>query len=184
MTMTITKLISLFLLTGTVAVAHAGVCTRVPGSVNCGPGEVDKLSGNGTVTVNGTTVLGSTKVNGLLTAEDGSFFSLNVNGITKLIQCVVNDTVHIKGTLTASSSTFEKTIALRSNKIHLINSKVNANLHFKHSGAIKQVAYLDDFSEVRGDIIFDDGIGEVVLRGQSKVAGQVIGGHIVSYAND
>jgi len=43
---------------------------------------------------------------------------------------------------------------------------------------LKQFVYLDNFSEVSGDVIFDDGEGEVILRGHSKVGGKIIGGHL------
>lgn len=34
-------------------------------------------------------------------------------------------------------------------------------------------------SEIAGDIIFDDGNGEVILGSQSKIYGKVVGGHII-----
>jgi len=54
---------------------------------------------------------------------------------------------------------------------------VSGSLHVPHSEPKKQIVYLDNFSEVTGDIVFDDGHGEVIVRGQSKIGGKVIGGH-------
>lgn len=176
----IKKLIAMLFLTGSVASTNASVCNIVPGSVTCGHGTVDSLSGNGMVTVNGTTVSSSTLVNGLLNADDASFFSLDVNGSAKLTQCTINDTASIKGSLTASSTKFEKTLEIYSSETRFINSKVSNDLHLGHTDSRKQVVYLDNFSEISGDIIFDDGEGEVILRGQSKIGGKVIGGHIIS----
>jgi hypothetical protein len=58
------KIAATLCLTGSVVTANAGVCKTVPGSVTCGHGTVDSLSGNGMVTVNGTIVSGATLVNG------------------------------------------------------------------------------------------------------------------------
>lgn len=180
MKINIKKLAATLFLTGSVGAVNAGVCNIVPGSVTCGSGTVENLSGNGMVTVNGTTVSGTTLVNGLLNADDASFFSLEVNGSARLAQCTINDVASIKGSLTASSTKFEKTLEIYSNETRFINSKVGSNLHFGHTDSRKQVVYLDNFSEISGDIIFEDGEGEVILRGQSKVGGKIIGGHAVS----
>lgn len=174
------KLAATLCLIGSVAIVNAGVCNIAPGGVTCGHGIVDNLSGNGMVTVNGTTVSGATLVNGLLHADDTNFYSLDVNGNAKLTQCTINDVASIKGSLTASSTKFEKTLDVYSSKTRFINSKVSNELHLGHTDSRKQVVYLDNFSEVSGDIIFDDGEGEVILRGQSKIGGKVVGGHVVS----
>ncbi len=176
MKINIKTIVATLCLTGGFAAVNASVCNIVPGSVTCGHGTVNSLSGNGMVNVNGTTVLGATIVNGLLNAEDANFLSLEVNGSVKLIQCTINDASSIKGSLTASSTKFEKTLEVYSNETRFINSKVSNDLHLGHTDSKKQVVYLDNFSEVSGDIIFDDGEGEVILRGQSKIGGKVIGG--------
>lgn len=173
----IKKIVTAFFLTRGMAALNAGVCNVVPGRVICGKGSIENLSGNGMVALNGTTISGTTVVDGLLNADDANFFSLKVNGSVKLMQCIVNDTASIKGSLTASSTKFEKTLNVYSNEIRFINSKVVSNLHFGSTESKKQIVYLDNFSEVVGDIIFDDGNGKVVLRGQSKIGGKVIGGH-------
>lgn len=174
------KLTAALCLTGSVATANASVCNIVPGSVTCGHGTVDSLSGNGMVTVNGTIVSGATVVNGLLNADDANFYSLDINGSAKLTQCTINDVASIKGSLTASSTKFEKTLDIYSSETRFINSKVNNDLHLGHTDSRKQVIYLDNFSEVVGDIVFDDGEGKVILRGQSKIGGKVVGGYVVS----
>lgn len=67
-----------------------------------------------------------------------------------------------------------------SSEIRFVNSKVSNDLHLGHTDSKKQAVYLDNFSEVSGDIIFDDGEGEVIVRGQSKIGGKVIGGQVFS----
>lgn len=85
----------------------------------------------------------------------------------------------VKGFLTASSTKFEKKLEVFSSETRLINSKVRHDLHLGHTDSKKQVVYLDNFSEVSGNIIFDDGDGDVIVSGQSKIGGKVIGGHII-----
>lgn len=168
------------LLIGSVSVANADTCNTVPGSITCGVGTVDALSGNGMVNLNGTIVTGSAIINGLLNAEDASFHSLDVNGSANLIQCTINGITEIKGSLSASSTKFQRELEVYSSSVRFINSKASGDLHIHHTDSKKQIVYLDNFSEVSGNIIFDDGEGEVVLRGQSKIGGKVIGGQMAS----
>lgn len=173
------KSIIAIILAGSVTAGQANnVCKIQPGSVTCGKGTVSNIEGNGMVTINGTTVSGSAVINGLLSATDAHFYSLEVNGNTNLTQCTINKPSEIKGSLTASSTKFETDLTIYSNSTRFINSKVNGDLHLPHTESQKQIIYLENFSEVTGDIVFDDGQGEVVVRGQSKIGGKVIGGHI------
>lgn len=174
------KIISALMLTGAVTAANADVCKHAPGSVTCGKGTVDSLSGNGMVTVNGTTVEGATKINGMLNADDANFARLNVNGSVVLIQCVVNHGAEIKGSLKATSSKFEKSLDIFSSSTRLISSKVNENLNIHHTDNRTQEVFLENNSEVKGDIVFDDGHGKVYVRDGSKIGGNVIGGEIIN----
>ena len=165
---------------GIIQSAEASVCQSLPGSVVCGAGVVEQLSGNGTVTVNGTTVNGPTNVNGLLSATDASFSNLDINGSANFIQCTINGEASIKGSLNASSTKFESSLEIYSNEVRFINSKISGDLHVSHTDSRKHVVFLDNFSEVGGNIVFDDKNGEVVIRGGSKVNGQIIGGNSVA----
>ncbi len=158
--------------------ANAEVCKQAPGSVTCGKGTVDRLNGNGMVSVHSTTVNGPTFVNGMLTADDANFSALNVNGSVTLTQCTINDVADIKGSLNASSTKFERSLDVYSDTTRFINSKVNNNLQIHHTDHSTQEVYLDNNSEIGGDIIFDDGHGKVYIRGGSKIVGKVIGGEL------
>ena len=177
MKITIKKILATLVLTGIITTVNASTCSIVPGGVTCGHGSVDNLSGNGVASVNGTTILGETLVNGLLNAEDATFFSLEVSGSTKLVHCIINGEARIKGSLTATSTKFEQSLEVSSGETHLINSKIGHDLHIGHTDSRKQTVYLDDVSEVAGNIVFDDGQGEVIIRSQSKMGGKIIGGH-------
>tara|TARA_Y100000588_G_C13790504_1_gene726460 strand:- start:59 stop:655 length:597 start_codon:yes stop_codon:yes gene_type:complete len=183
--MKLRPILSTALLASCVSIANANICKSEPGSITCGKGEVNSLTGNGMVTINGTTILGDTAVNGMLNATDGSFNKLNVNGAALLVQCTVNETAQVKGTLTASSCKFENTLRIYSNMTRFINSKVNYNLIINHTDNKEQVVYLDNHSEVNGDITFEDKNGKVIVRGGSKVTGNIYGGRLIrNYISD
>jgi hypothetical protein len=173
------KFLSAMLLAGTTGVASANVCTVEPGSVSCGKGSVDDLSGNGMVTVNGTTVRETTSVNGLLKATDATFGSLQIHGTATLTQCIVNDLADFKGSVTASSSQFKNTLEIYSTLSRFVNTKIDSDIHVHHTDNPKQVIHLEKNSVVAGDIVFDDGEGQVIVRGKSSITGKVVGGEII-----
>lgn len=178
--MKLKPILTILLAAGLASNVHAEICNSQPGSMTCGKGEINNLKGNGMVTINGTTVTGVTIVNGVLNATDCSLNTLDVNGTGSLMQCTINDNAEIKGSLSASSSKFEHGLNVHSNVTRFINSKVNDNLTIHHSGHKEQIVYLDNHSEVNGDIIFEDKNGKVIIRGGSEVKGNVHGGQIIN----
>ena len=172
-------LLPAMLLAGTAGIASANVCVIEPGSVTCGKGHVTDLSGNGMVTVNGTTITDATSINGLLKANDASFGSLQINGTATLTQCIINDLADFKGTVTAISSHFKQALEIYSSLSRFSNTKIEDSIHVHHTDNPKQVIHLEKNSVVSGDIIFDDGHGEVIVRGKSSISGKVIGGEII-----
>jgi hypothetical protein len=169
-------LMTMLLISSISSVEAGGVCNIQPGSVNCGHGTVEHVYGNGMVNIDGTTVTGATMVNGSLSAKDANFLSLDVNGSAHLMNSIVNEQSSIKGELTASSTKFEHGLTIYSNSTKLIKSTIKGDLHVPHINPKKQVIYLDNASEVTGDIVFDDGHGMVFIRGKSRVGGHIIGG--------
>lgn len=178
--MKINKIIPAVILAGTMSAAHADVCKIAPGSVTCGKGTVSSLTGNGLVSVNETTVEGATIINGMLSADYATFASLNVNGSTTLMKCSVNGDTEIKGALKASATKFNGALDIFSNSTKLMNCKISQNIQIHHTDDKNQEVYLDNNTEVSGDIVFDDGHGKVYVRGNSKINGQIIGGELVS----
>ena len=176
-----TFLSMLFAGTASIASAHATstVCSIEPGNVVCGKGSVTDLSGNGMVTTHGTTVLEGTTVNGLLKASHSTFGSLQVNGTSSLSACIVNSTADFKGTVTAISSQFKRSLDIYSGLSHFTSSTIEDGIHVHHTDNPKQVVHLEKNTTVSGDIIFDDGHGEVIVRGKSSISGQVIGGEVI-----
>lgn len=178
--MVVKKVVSALMLIGAVSSANADVCKANPGSVTCGKGEVESLKGNGMVSVNGTTVRGITTVNGMLSADDASFSSIDINGNVTLYKCSVNDEAEIKGSLKASSTIFEKSLDIYSNYIRVVDTKIKNNINVHHTNQPMQKIFLDNNSEVGGDIVFDDGNGTVFVSKGSKIVGTVIGGKVIN----
>ncbi|KTD33584.1 hypothetical protein Lnau_2335 [Legionella nautarum] len=171
---------SALMFAGVISTVNAEVCKISPGSVTCGKGTVSELTGNGMVSVNGTTINGPTTVNGMLTADDAYFSTLDVNGSVSLMQCTVNELAEIKGNLKAASTKFENSLDIHSSSTRLINSKIAGHLNVLHTDNQSQEVYLDNNSEVSGNISFNDGRGKVYVRGGSKLGGKVIGGEIIN----
>lgn len=168
----------LLLLLSLGSAAYANVCSSVPGSVTCGNGSLDRLSGNGIVTLNSTTVTGPTTVNGVLSAEGANFETLDVNGSADLSNCIVNQSGNIKGALSAQSTKFRSILNVYSSTTKLINTKITTDLHIHHTDSKKQVVYLEKSTEISGNIIFDDRNGVVIISKDSKISGKVVGGKI------
>jgi len=154
------------------------VCITQPGSISCGSGTINKLNSQGIVSISGTTITGPTIINGLLSAEKARFSSLDVNGSAYLVKCTITSSATIRGSLSATSTKFQDKVDVYSNSIRFTNSKISSDLHLYHSSSKQQTVTLDKASEISGNIIFDDGNGNVVLQGNSKIGGKIIGGQV------
>lgn len=168
------------MMVGAVSMANAEICKETLGSITCAKGIVKSLIGNGMVAVNGTTFEGPTLINGMLIANDANFSSLKVNGHVSLMRCTVSSGMEIKGSLKASTAKFESSLDIYSSSTWFINSKITSNLHIHHIDNSQQEVYLDNNSEIGGDIVFDDGHGKVNVSVGSKIGGSVIGGEVVN----
>jgi hypothetical protein len=166
------------LITCGIAIASENVCTSVPGKMICGSGEVSYVSGNGIVQMNDTSVNGLTSVNGALTAVNSSLMGLDVNGTASLTQCLVKGETSIKGVLKSVATKFDNSLDLYTGKSTFDKSQIKGNIIIKRTSDQNQVIYLENSSEILGDIIFDSGSGEIIMSGDSKIEGNVIGGTI------
>jgi len=159
--------------------AFANTCHSFPGITQCTTGRVESIHSSGSVTLNGTTVLKGTLVNGVINAEDSKFSGLEVNGSAKLAQCTINHNAIIRGLLKAFNTRFQKELTVYSDKIFLTNSLVKRNLHIVE-GKKAPVVHLNESSKIEGNVIFDaKNPGVVFIAGGSVVSGKIINGEIV-----
>ena len=165
------------LLVGYISSAHADdACNILPGIISCKKGVVDHIHGNGIASINDTTITGKTLFNGSLSANNATFSSVDLNGSVKLTQCTINDQAIIKGGLIASSTKFMHGVTVHSNKVEFLDSQIIGDLHMPRTEQEEQVVVLDKHSTIKGSIIFDSLHGVVILRGKSKIDGEIIGG--------
>lgn len=178
--MSFNKLVSILICISAVTVAHANsdVCIYKPGNVECGYGKTDTVFGNGSVRMLGTTVEGSSSINGSLNAENAKLDTLVIRGSAALDKTTIKY-ADIKGSLNATRSRFENDVEIYSNKARFVHSTLDHNLNVRETDGKVQEIYLEDKSSVRGDINFEGKNGKVYIRGHSKIHGQVIGGEVI-----
>lgn len=132
------------------------------------------LLANGTATLNKVLVGQTLSVNGSLSATDSTMRKLESNGYTVLKNCQIDEsicangfieltdckdcTITIKGTIRAKGSTFKSILVQKA-----------------WSG--KHVVDLTD-TIIQGDVVFQGPLGNVVLRGNAHIFGNIIGGTV------
>jgi cytoskeletal protein CcmA (bactofilin family) len=171
-------LIALMLFAGFSASYAEETCSILSGNMTCHGGTINKLTANGIVKVGSTVITGPTVVNGLLSAANANFMTLEVNGSAHLTECVIMANAQIKGYLSATATRFEGQLKIYANAATLSNSKVLGDLHVFSNKPNKHLVYLENGSEVTGNIIFNNGNGEVIVRENSRIHGKVLGGKI------
>lgn len=138
---------------------------------------VESIMMNGSAFLKGTTVLGSTCVNGNLQAEDATLNTLKVNGTVDLRGSSVGGKVVVNGLLTADATQFNEEISIASEMVVFHNCKV-ASIKIRESSDKVQVVELRNSTLVDGSIVFESGKGEVWLYPGSEIHGDVSGAHI------
>jgi len=145
---------------GTVNLTDVTIAKKltVNGSVSAEKSTIQKLTANGTVHLGHSTITRLSKINGRLYAHHAIFKDLST----------------INGRLDANHATFDR-IKINAKIINLTDSKTKKITVVKPNKPVQQVITLHNTS-VDGDIVFKGGNGKVILRGTSKVAGNIIGG--------
>lgn len=142
---------------------------------------VDSVSCNGSVSLEETEVKETVQVNGNLSAEDSTIGSLQINGNTSLENCIIKKPSTVNGSLTAVNTSFNKNLAVASEKIVLKKCSLDS-LTIKKVGGFSgiQVADLRDGTTLTGYIVFESGKGEIwVSRNNTLSDSQVKGATIV-----
>jgi len=111
-------LLGLFSSTAISAEKDSGVCVF-------GNETVDSVVCYGPTVMKQTIVKGDIKVVGTLRAENISARNLQVQGAVELRNTLISQTTKITGTLTATNVEFKQGIAVESDSVILINTKVN-----------------------------------------------------------
>jgi len=137
----------------------------------------DHLTVNGSATLDEVSVQEAV-INGLLRATKCMIKKLKVNGSAHLAKSIIAEDTHIAGSLEADESSFDS-LTLISTYSRLIDSQVKAIVVQKTypTTKVQQIELVN--SIVKGDIRFESGDGEVILKQGARIEGQVIGGRIL-----
>jgi hypothetical protein len=143
--------------------------------------ELDSISVNGSVVLQNTTIRNCATVNGSLLAIDSCVKSIQVNGSATLKNSLIKAGTVVNGSLRAEESIFEGTISVASEKTVLKNCETNL-ISIRRIGGSQmiQILELSGNTVVNGDIVFEVSGGEVIITGEAKILGDIIGGTIRS----
>ena len=170
-------LTTLILFSGSLFAAENTTCLSRPGETICSNGNVDKVVANGSVILKDTNVTTFLHMNGSLEAKNAKIKSLLVNGSADMKSSTVSDEVQINGTLDAVNSIFLGTIHLATNSSSLNNCKTKSIIVSATSRRLQKLFISG--TEVKGDITFNSGHGEIYLCNKSALSGRVVGGKII-----
>ncbi len=136
----------------------------------------DKLQVMGDAELENVQVTNEATITGMLTAKKLTAKQLQVTGNAKLDEATVEG-AHIMGMLDAKACTIQD-LAITTESSMLNACKVKTVMVKKVEGSEKpQVLELDN-TVIEGDVTFEAGNGEIVLKGDSRVAGAIIGGAV------
>jgi hypothetical protein len=152
------------------------------GPVQCDVGTSNALSANGPVIMEGTTVLGSTNINGTLNADHSVFNALQVNGTVVLKNSIVQGKTQINGTLFARKSWFNQLLTLASNSV-VFEDTQSVGIAFLSTSSSPKIMVLAGSSRVNGNISFKDKDGIVCMSQTAQIVGSIIGGQRLVYQN-
>ncbi len=136
------------------------------------------LTVQGVATVDDIEVTGKTTVQGPLSATKSKFNKLFVQGSATLSDTTIEGKTTIYGLLNAHHSTF-KNLEIYADEIKLSHSKAN-EIIIKSSDndkPYKKTLELIDCT-IDGPVIFENDLGEILLKGDSVIKGTIKGGTI------
>jgi hypothetical protein len=154
--------------------------------------DVENFTSSCDLVMNGTNVSNYLKVNGNFEASNSSFKhvdlngkstvansivtgNFNVNGETRLDKVTVYDNFHAAGQLSIVNSWVKKSFDVRGNYVKIYNSSVK-DIIIKKSNT-ETVVEIHGGTQVKGNIVFDSGVGKVLIDKKSRVHGSIIGGN-------
>lgn len=141
----------------------------------------ESIDVNGELDIKDTVVADSIKINGDMEASNVTCKNLIVSGSLESNNILVNKDTMINGYLKAKNSNFED-INATSEKIMLFNTRVNNIIVKSIKDKKTQQIILNGNTTINGNIIFESGIGEVLLLSKEvKIVGKVNGGAVKNH---
>lgn len=139
------------------------------------------LDAYGPVSLAKVKVDGKTVAHGSLDIKESELNDLEVNGSVSLHSTVVKGHTIISGSLTADTKSEMHDISISTNEMTIRDSVANNIIVRKNnSSEIKhQTVYLEGATQIKGNITFEQGNGEVIIHDPARFDGKVIGGEIL-----
>ncbi|MDF2549493.1 MAG: hypothetical protein K0S07_560 [Chlamydiales bacterium] len=170
-------LFSLIAISSPLSAAHNPYLLFRADCFHYGAESVHEIRANGHVTLDGTNVPDAIFINGSLDAINATIGSLHINGTATLDTCVVNEEIELNGALSCSNCTLKKKVALCVKEATFFSCSIDSiEVRFTPDDKITQTIELRGNTIVDHDIIFLEGKGEVILRDNSQVLGDIIDG--------
>lgn len=148
------------------------------GALRYGKEKIKNIFHNGSITLNGTSILETAQVNGRFDAQKARIAELDVNGSVAVDDCIIEGQAKVNGSVKALKSKFNSLLSVASEQVD-IDSSVLHELKIRDVEGFKgtQVVKLHNGTKVLGPISFESGKGEVILYDTSEV-GEIIGGTV------
>lgn len=141
----------------------------------------ESIDVNGELDIKDTVVADSIKINGDMEASNVTCKNLIVSGSLESNNIIVKKDAMINGYLKAKNSKFED-INATAEKIMLFNTHVNNIIVQSIKDKKTQQIILNGNTTINGNIIFESGIGEVLLLSKEvKIFGKVNGGTVKNH---
>jgi cytoskeletal protein CcmA (bactofilin family) len=157
-------------------VAMEGQAGTFEGATDLKDKTFDTLQIKGDAKLESVQVTNDATITGLLDAKKLNAKQLNVTGNANIDEATV-EAANVTGMLNAKGCTIQD-LSVTSESSMMDSCKVKKITVKKVEGSEKpQVLELNN-SQVEGDVTFEAGNGEVVLKGDARVAGAVVGGAI------
>lgn len=136
---------------------------------------LESLKVYGGAQLKGTIILRHLDVYGELKANDAKIGSLAVYGAAELTDCTIKHETAIHGSLAATDSKFQGPLFITSTKIVLSGCTTESIVIGKDTPNAYTIVELKNGTVVKGDLTFENGLGEVIQPEGTKILGKIQG---------
>jgi hypothetical protein len=150
----------------------------INGSVNLNKVKFESLTINGNLNFKDLVIEKNISINGSANGNNLKCKEININGSLNGKYIDISGKTNISGGLSVSDGNFGD-IEIASDEINLTNSKAK-NIFVKETRSKTQLLKLKKKTIISGDVIFESGIGEIILTDGSEIHGNIKGAVVVN----
>ena len=156
------------------AIEQASKLVTIDTLVQYGPQTIASVQERANVALYGTTVTGTTQIDGNLTTNNATIHDATINGNAYFANTTITGSLSIYGNLSLQNCQVSGQIYSFGSQVSLDNTKAQSIYFFTNKG--QQTAILQNSSMLSGPLTFDSGIGIVQLYANSFIGGPITGG--------